>query len=172
MQEKRSARFGKWLRKVIVSYAVFIAIGLLLSLVSASRLGLSEEMFFNLRMFFMLLGPIYLTLIVKIILTFLSAIKEMTKDTAEKSRGVLFAVTALLLFVNLSNAHTVSDLTAGYLQSKGLRNLEKSKRYSVKGKQFLNIFLPVDYSLLLLELLTLLVCIVTFAPTYSFVRLP
>lgn len=44
MQEKRSARFGKWLRKVIVSYAVFIAIGLLLSLVSASRLGLSEEM--------------------------------------------------------------------------------------------------------------------------------
>ena len=74
MQEKRSARFGKWLRKVIVSYAVFIAIGLLLSLVSASRLGLSEEMFFNLRMFFMLLGPIYLTLIVKIILTFLSAI--------------------------------------------------------------------------------------------------
>lgn len=164
MQEKRSARFGKWLRKVIVSYAVFIAIGLLLSLVSASRLGLSEEMFFNLRMFFMLLGPIYLTLIVKIILTFLSAIKEMTKDTAEKSRGVLFAVTALLLFVNLSNAHTVSDLTAGYLQSKGLRNLEKSKRYSVKGKQFLNIFLPVDFSLLLLELLTLLVCIVTFAP--------
>ena len=88
----------------------------------------------------------------------------MTKDTAEKSRGVLFAVTALLLFVNLSNAHTVSDLTAGYLQSKGLRNLEKSKRYSVKGKQFLNIFLPVDFSLLLLELLTLLVCIVTFAP--------
>ncbi len=85
----------------------------------------------------------------------------MTKDTAEKSRGVLFAVTALLLFVNLSNAHTVSDLTAGYLQSKGLRNLEKSKRYSVKGKQFLNIFLPVDFSLLLLELLTLLVCIVT-----------
>ena len=164
MQEKRSARFGKWLRKVIVSYAVFIAIGLLLSLVSASRLGLSEEMFFNLRMFFMLLGPIYLTLIVKIILTFLSAIKEMTKDTAEKSRGVLFAVTALLLFVNLSNAHTVSDLTAGYLQSKGLLNLEKSKRYSVKGKHFLNIFLPVDFSLLLLELLTLLVCIVTFAP--------
>ena len=164
MQEKRSARFGQWLRKVIVSYAVFIAIGLLLSLVSASRLELSEEMFFNLRMFFMLLGPIYLTLIVKIILTFLSAIKEMTKDTAEKSRGVLFAVTALLLFVNLSNAHTVSDLTAGYLQSKGLRNLEKSKRYSVKGKQFLNIFLPVDFSLLLLELLTLLVCIVTFAP--------
>ena len=44
MQKARSTRFGKWLRKVIVSYAVFIAIGLLLSLVSASRLGLSEEM--------------------------------------------------------------------------------------------------------------------------------
>lgn len=39
MQKARSMRFGKWPRKVIVSYAVFIAIGLLLSLVSASRLG-------------------------------------------------------------------------------------------------------------------------------------
>ena len=96
MQEKRSARFGKWLRKVIVSYAVFIAIGLLLSLVSASRLGLSEEIFFNLRMFFMLLGPIYLTLIVKIILTFLSAIKEMTKDTAEKSVRLPYSLSFLL----------------------------------------------------------------------------
>ena len=32
MQEKRSMRFGKWLLKAIVSYAVFIAAGLLLSL--------------------------------------------------------------------------------------------------------------------------------------------
>ncbi len=164
MQKKRSARFGRWMLKVAVSYAIFIAVGLLLSLVPASRLGLSEEMFFNLRMFFMLFGPIYLTLIVKIILTFLAAAKGRVKDTAEKSRGILFAVTALLLFANLSNAQTVSDLTAGYIQGKGLRNLEKSKRYSLKGKRFLNVFLPVGFYLLILELLTLLVCIVTFAP--------
>lgn len=164
MREKRSTRFGKWLLKVVASYAVFIAVGLLLSLIPARRIGLSEVMFFNLRMFFMLLGPIFLTLIVKIILTFLDAIRGQTKDIAEKSRGLLFAVTALLLFANLSNAQTVSDFTAGYIRSKGLRNLEKSKRYSMKGKQFLNIFLPVGFYLLILELLTLLICIVTFAP--------
>ena len=73
MQEKRRIRFGKWLLKVVVSYAVFIVIGLLLSFVPAGRLGLSEEMFLNLRMFFMLFGPIYLTLIVNIIFTFLAA---------------------------------------------------------------------------------------------------
>ncbi len=164
MQEKRSIRFGKWVLKVVVSYAVFIIIGLLFSLVPASRLGLSEEMFFNLRMFFMLFGPIYLTLIVKIILTFIPAIKKQTKDIAEKSRGVLFTITALLLFANLSNAQTVSDFTTGYVQGKGLRNLEKSKRYSLKGKRFLNVFLPVGFYLLVLELLTLIVCIVVFAP--------
>ena len=164
MREKRSVRFGKWLLKVIVSYAVFISIGLLLSLVPARRIGLSEGMFLNLRMFLMLFGPLYLTLIVKIVLAFLTAIKGKTKDIAEKSRGVLFAVTALLLFANLSNAQTVSDFAAGYIQSKGLRNLEKSKRYSMKGKRFLNVFLPVGFYLLILELLTLLVCIVIFAP--------
>ena len=164
MQEKRRIRFGKWLLKVVVSYAVFIVIGLLLSFVPAGRLGLSEEMFLNLRMFFMLFGPIYLTLIVKIIFTFLAAAKGKEKDKTEKSRGILFAVTALLLFANLSNAQTVSDLTSGYIQGKGLRNLEKSKRYSMKGKRFLNVFLPAGFYLLILELLTLLVCIVTFAP--------
>ena len=55
----------------------------------------------------MLFGPIYLTLIVKILLAFLTVIK---------------------------------------------------------GKGFLNVFLPVVFSLLILELLTLFVCIVTFAP--------
>ena len=164
MQEKRNIRFGKWVLKVVVSYAVFIIIGLLVSLVPASRLGLSEGIFFNLRMFFMLFGPIYLTLVVKIILTFLTAIKGQTKDIAEKSRGVLFVITALLLFANLSNAQTVSDFTTGYIQGKGLRNLEKNKRYSMKGKRFFNVFLPVGFYLLILELLTLLVCIVTFAP--------
>ena len=96
MQEKRSMRFGKWLLKAIVSYAVFIAAGLLLSFVPARRLGLSEEMFLNLRMFFMLFGPIYLTLFVKIILTFIAAAKRREPDVSERSRGILFAVTALL----------------------------------------------------------------------------
>lgn len=164
MQEKRSMRFGKWLLKAIVSYTVFIAAGLLLSFVPAGRLGLSEEMFLNLRMFFMLFGPIYLTLFVKIILTFIAAAKRREPDVSERSRGILFAVTALLLFANLSNAQTVSDLASGTIQGKGLRNLERSKRYSLKGKRFLNVFLPVGFYLLILELLTLLVCIVTFAP--------
>ena len=34
----------------------------------------------------------------------------------------------------------------------------------MKGKRFLNVFLPVGFYLLILEMLTLLVCIVTFAP--------
>ena len=157
-------RFGKWLLKAIVSYAVFIAAGLLLSFVPAGRLGLSEEMFLNLRMFFMLFGPVYLTLFAKIILTFIAAAKRREPDVSERSRGILFAVTALLLFANLSNAQTVSDLASGTIQGKGLRNLERSKRYSLKGKRFLNVFLPVGFYLLILELLTLLVCIVTFAP--------
>ncbi len=164
MPEKRSIRVGKWLLKVVASYAVFIAIGLLFFLIPARRIGLSEEVFLNLRIFFMLLGPIYFTLIVKIIFTFLNAAKGKGKDTAEKNRGVLFAVTALLLFANLSSTETISDLTAGTIQGRGLKNLEKSKRYSLKGKRFLNVFLPVGFYLLILELLTLLICIVTFAP--------
>ena len=164
MREKRNIRFGKWILKVAASYAAFIAVGQLLSLIPAGWFGLSEEMFFNLRMFFMLFGPIYLTLIAKIILTLLAAIKGQAKDVADKNRGVLFAVTALLLFANLSNAETLSDFTSGYIQGKGLQNLKKSKRYSMKGKGFLNVFLPVGFYLLILELLTLLVCIVTFAP--------
>ena len=86
MQEKRSMRFGKWLLKAIVSYAVFIAAGLLLSFVPARRLGLSEEMFLNLRMFFMLFGPIYLTLFVKIILTFIAAAKRREPDVSREAR--------------------------------------------------------------------------------------
>ena len=133
MREKRNIRFGKWILKVAASYAAFIAVGQLLSLMPAGRFGLSEEMFFNLRMFFMLFGPIYLTLIAKIILTLLAAIKGQAKDVADKNRGVLFAVTALLLFANLSNAETISDFTSGYIQGKGLQNLKKSKRYSMKS---------------------------------------
>ena len=108
MQKKRSIRFRKWLLKAVVSYAAFIAVGQLLSLVPVSRLGLSKGMFLNLRMFFMLFGPIYLTLIVKIILTFIADTRGKAKDTSEENRGILFAFTALLLFANLSDAESVS----------------------------------------------------------------
>lgn len=164
MTEKRSVRFLKWLLRVVVSYAIFISAGVLLSFVPGSRLGLSEETFLNLRMFLMILGPVYLTLTVKIILTVSAALKGQEKDTAEKSRGVLYFVMALLLSASLSGSQTVSDLSTGYAGSKGLRNLAKSSRYSMKGRRFLNVFLPVGFYLLILEVLTLLVSIVSFAP--------
>lgn len=164
MTEKRAIRFGKWLIKVVISYAVFIGIGWLLGRIPAGRFGLSEEIFLNLRMFFMLLGPIYLTLIVKIVLTILAAIRHKEKDTAGQNRGVLLAITAILLLANLPNAQTVADLSSGLIKGKGLRSLNRSRRYTLKGKRFLNIFLPIAFYILILEILTLLVCIVTFAP--------
>ena len=87
MAEKRIIRFEKWILKVVISYAVFIGIGWLLGRIPAEKIGLSEDMFFDLRMFFMLFGPIYLTLIVKIVLTILAVIKHKEKDTAEQNRG-------------------------------------------------------------------------------------
>ena len=164
MTEKRAIRFGKWLIKVVISYAVFIGIGWLLGRIPAGRFGLSEEIFLNLRMFFMLLGPIYLTLIVKIVLTILAAIRHKEKDTAGQNRGVLQAITAILLLANLPNAQTVADLSSGLIEGKGLRSLNRSRRYTLKGKRFLNIFFPTAFYILILEILTLLVCIVTFAP--------
>ena len=164
MAEKRTVRFVKWLIKVVISYAVFIGIGWLLGRIPAERIGLSEDMFFDLRMFFMLFGPIYLSLIVKIVLTILAATKHKENDTAEQNRGVLLAVTAILMLANLSNAQTAADLSSGLIESKGLKSLNRSKRYNLKGKRFLNIFLPIAFYMLILEILTLLVCIVTFAP--------
>ena len=75
MQKKRSVRFRKWFLKAAVSYALFIVIGQMLSFLPAGRFGLSEGTFFSLRMFFMVFGPVYLTLIANIILTFLAAAK-------------------------------------------------------------------------------------------------
>lgn len=164
MAEKRIIRFEKWILKVVISYAVFIGIGWLLGRIPAEKIGLSEDMFFDLRMFFMLFGPIYLTLIVKIVLTILAAIKHKEKDTAEQNRGVLLAFTAILMLANLSNAQTMADLSSGLIESKGLKSLNRSKRYNLKGKRFLNVFLPVAFYMLILEILTLLVCIVIFAP--------
>lgn len=164
MAEKRIIRFEKWILKVVISYAVFIGIGWLLGRIPAEKIGLSEDMFFDLRMFFMLFGPIYLSLIVKIVLTILAAIKHKENDTAEQNRGVLLAVTAILMLANLSNAQTMADLSSGLIESKGLKSLNRSKRYNLKGKRFLNVFLPIAFYMLILEILTLLVCIVIFAP--------
>ena len=164
MAEKRIIRFEKWILKVVISYAVFIGIGWLLGRIPAEKIGLSEDMFFDLRMFFMLFGPIYLTLIVKIVLTILAAIKHKENDTAEQNRGVLLAFTAILMLANLSNAQTMADLSSGLIESKGLKSLNRSKRYNLKGKRFLNVFLPIAFYMLILEILTLLVCIVIFAP--------
>ena len=113
MKKSKGARFGIWLLKVLVSYTVFILLGLLISLIPAGNLGISEEMFYNLRMFFMLFGPVYLTLIVKIILIFIQTAQGKNSNTAETGRGAIFAVTALLLLANLSNTQTASDLAAG-----------------------------------------------------------
>lgn len=57
MAEKRIIRFEKWILKVIISYAVFIGIGWLLGRIPAEKIGLSEDMFFDLRMFLCCLVP-------------------------------------------------------------------------------------------------------------------
>ena len=57
MAEKRTVRFVKWLIKVVISYAVFIGTGWLLGRIPAERIGLSEDMFFDLRMFLCCLAP-------------------------------------------------------------------------------------------------------------------
>lgn len=57
MAEKRTVRFGKWLLKVVISYAVFIGIVWLLGRIPAEKIGLSEDMFFDLRMFLCCLAP-------------------------------------------------------------------------------------------------------------------
>lgn len=68
----------------------------------------------------MLFGPIYLTLIVKIVLTILAVIKHKEKDTAEQNRGVLLAFTAILMLANLSNAQTMADLSSGLIESRSI----------------------------------------------------
>ncbi len=86
MAEKRIIRFEKWILKVVISYAVFIGIGWLLGRIPAEKIGLSGYVF-DLRMFFMLFGPIYLTLIVKIVLTILAVIKHKEKRHRRTKQG-------------------------------------------------------------------------------------
>lgn len=164
MQKSRGARFARWAAKVIVSYAAFFVIGTLLSLVPAGWLGLSETAFFSLRMAIMLLGPVYLTLIIRIGMAFAQMGRGGGKVPAKTGRGAMFAPAALLVLANLSDARTVSDLVDGAVCGRGLRNLRGGRRYPLRGERFLRVFLPVGVCLLLLEILTLLVCIVVAAP--------
>ncbi len=159
--KERIARLGKWLLKVGVTYAVFAIAGLGFSLIPARSLGLSEQQYFRLRMFFILLGPVCLTLLIRIILT-LTGIRR--GNAAVNSQGPLLALSSLLLFFNLSHAQSVSDLTTGLFQAKGLDQLNSSRQYKLKGKKLLNVLIPVCLSLLGLEVIALLVCIAVFSP--------
>ncbi|HIS69234.1 MAG TPA: hypothetical protein IAA58_07745 [Candidatus Gallacutalibacter stercoravium] len=141
MPNKRSKRLGKRLLKVLAFYAVFLLLGLLLSFIPARQLGLLEESYFNLKIFFILLGPIYSILIAKIVLTFIGVSHLRNAD----------------------NTQTISGPT-GDTPRKGLRRLEQSKRYLIKSNRFLAKFIPVCFYLLILELMTLFVSIVSFAP--------
>lgn len=160
----KKGRFGKWIIKVLVSYGFFIAIGMLLGMIPAESIGLSEKMFLNLRMFFMLLGPIYLTLIVKIVLTFMNKSRNQNQAMSERGFRTATAVMNILIFFNLTNGKILTDGAEAWVQSKGLRTIEKSKGYSTKGKRTLNTFLPVCLYILILEILTLLMSIVVFQP--------
>lgn len=160
----KKGRFGKWIIKVLVSYGFFIAIGMLLGMIPAESIGLSEKMFLNLRMFFMLLGPIYLTLIVKIVLTFMNKSRNQNQAMSERGFRTATAVMNILIFFNLTNGKILTDGAEAWVQSKGLRTIEKSKGYATKGKRTLNTFLPVCLYILILEILTLLMSIVVFQP--------
>lgn len=164
MKSSSAARFGKWLCKVVIVYGLFILIGLLLGQIPAHRLGLRESLYWDIRMCFMLFGPIYLTLIIKIILTIVAAIRGQNHDKAEQGRRFSIYASGLLLFFNLASAQTVSDFATGYMQGKGLQTLSRSSRFSLKGKRFLAAFFPLYLYLLVLELVTLLVCIIILAP--------
>ena len=56
------------------------------------------------------------------------------------------------------------DLVEANLVNKGLRHMSHSEVRSLKIRHFLNIFMPVCFYFLILEILTLFFCIVTFAP--------
>ena len=159
---------GNGLLKVVASYAVFIAIGLLLSLVPAGELGLSEDSVFQPSDVFYAVRP-NLSHLNRQNRFDLSGCRKRDRQRISRRKTTAFCLPSqpCCYLPTYPTRETVSDLTAGYIQGKGLRNLEKSRRYSLKGKQFLNVFLPVGFYLLILELLTLLVCIVSFAPSVS-----
>ena len=131
---------------------------------SPDAMGLTWERHNDLCMLVMLLGPIYTTIIAKIILLFVNRHMIAESDEAETGRGISMAIAGILLMADLADSRTIGDLASGYVQGKGLDNLRKSRRYPLKGKGFLNLFLPFCAYLLILEILTLLTCIILFEP--------
>ena len=176
MKQSFATRFGKWFVKVVAIYAVFIAVGMLLFRIPAYSVGLSEKIWTDIRMFFMLFGPIYLTLIFKSILVIICAVKSRhnaadnkggkpgEKEAADRGRDAALIVAGILLFVDLLSMQSAADLTVNYSAGKGLSLINSSKRYSAKSRRFLNVFVSLAFNLLILEVLTLLMCIVIFAP--------
>lgn len=164
-EKKQAPRFAKWLAKAAAAYLFFFLTGLLMGLVPAGSLGLSGPAFFSLRMCWMLLGPVYVTLVARLILAFLPAARKPGPGAAEKGTRLMLAVAALLLLADLSGADTLPDLAGNSVQARGLHNLaQSSRRHPQKGGRFLAVFLTAGLCLLGLELLTLLVCIIVFAP--------
>ena len=80
-EKKQAPRFAKWLAKAAAAYLFFFLTGLLMGLVPAGSLGLSGPAFFSLRMCWMLLGPVYVTLVARLILAFLPAACTRTNET-------------------------------------------------------------------------------------------
>ena len=164
MMRKRTGKAVRWLLKAAASYIIFFLISLLLRQVSPDAMGLTWEKHNDLCMLVMLLGPIYTTIIAKIILLFVNRHMITESDKAETGRGISMAIAGILLMADLAASRTIGDQASGYVQGKGLDNLRKSRRYPLKGKGFLNLFLPFCAYLLILEILTLLTCIILFEP--------
>lgn len=149
-------RFKNWLIKVIIYYIVFIVIGYFMSLLPQS----SQPIYYNLRMFFMVLGPLYLMLIIQIIKTF----RKQDEHTVEKGSHLLLTAISFLFMGRLLDFQKPYDLVEANLVNKGFRHMSHSEVRSLKIRHFLNIFMPVCFYFLILEILTLFSCIVTFAP--------
>lgn len=149
-------RFKNWLIKVIIYYIVFIVIGYFMSLLPQS----SQPIYYNLRMFFMVLGPLYLMLIIQIIKTF----RKQDEHTVEKGSHLLLTAISFLFMGRLLDFQKPYDLVEADLVNKGFRHMSHSEVRSLKIRHFLNIFMPVCFYFLILEILTLFSCIVTFAP--------
>ena len=119
MAEKRTVRFVKWLIKVVISYACLSGSAGFSGGSPLKELAFPRICFSICGCFSCCLARIYLSLIVKIVLTILAAIKHKENDTAEQNRGVLLAVTAILMLANLSNAQTAADLSSDSSKAKG-----------------------------------------------------
>lgn len=148
--------FKNRLIKVIECYIIFMIIGYFLSLLPQA----SQPIYYNLRMFFMVLGPIYLMLIIQIIKTF----RKQDEHTVEKGSHLSLMIISFLFMGRLLDSQKPYDLVETNLINKGLRHMSHSEVHSFKIRHFLNIFMPVCFYFLILEILILFICIVTFAP--------